>query len=262
MTVVERIAKWAADKPVWWRFAIKITLHKGNINDEDIQFLLSIAKGEYKLLPKHPSYDVFNSPIDISGFALEEVAVQLKTLSGVEGVAALAENQELSFMQDGLTICYGDNGAGKSSYASILKHTCLTRGAVKPIVGNVFSVNNKTPQATIELGFTGGPKNVEWTPSSSAQDKHAKSIRVFDTSSAHHYLSSEDSLGYKPVGLNLLTELTKALDGIKNLIIEDTMGSNGFVSIPPLKSDTAAAKFLREISAITSEEELEAHCAT
>jgi len=261
MTVVEKIVEWASDKPIWWRFAIKITLHKGNISDEDIQLLFDIAKGEHGLLPKHPSWEIFSSPIDISGFASEEQAVQLNSLSQVEGVAALAENQNLSFTQNGLTICYGDNGAGKSSYASILKHTCLTRGAVRPLVGNVFSPSHKAPQATLELGLNGGSKSVNWSPSSE-QDKHAKSIRVFDTWSAHHYLSYEDSLGYKPVGLNLLTELTKAVDGIKNLIIEDTMPGNGFVSIPPLQSHSAAAKFLSELTALTSEKEVEAHCAT
>ncbi|MFT7111138.1 MAG: hypothetical protein ACI843_002817 [Psychrobacter glaciei] len=261
MTAVEKIVDWVSDKPVWWQLAIKITLYKGRINDEDIQFLFSIAKGDNGLLPKHPKYDSFKNPIDISGFASEEQAVQLNTLSGVEGVAALAEDQTLSFMPNGLTICYGDNGAGKSSYASILKHTCLTRGAVKPIVGNVFSANNKAPKAILELRLNDDLKRVEWTPSSEI-DKHSKSIRVFDTSSAQHYLSSEDSLGYKPVGLNLLIELTRAVDGIKNLIIEDTMSGNGYISVPQLQSNSPTAKFLNKISLLTSDEEVEAHCAT
>ncbi|RRF43962.1 hypothetical protein EAO14_01780 [Klebsiella pneumoniae] len=47
--------------------------------------------------------------------------MSLKSLYDVKGVGILAENQKLNFSNNGIFIVYGDNGAGKSSYASILK---------------------------------------------------------------------------------------------------------------------------------------------
>ncbi|KGJ89604.1 AAA family ATPase [Colwellia psychrerythraea] len=261
MTPVERIVGWVTDKPLWWQLAIKITLQNGSLTDDNIHFLFNTSQGEYGLIPKHPKYDSFASPIDITGFTSEEHPVNLNILSDVEGVAALAEQQSLDFESNGLTIGYGDNGAGKSSYASILKHACLTRGILKPISGNVFTTNNKQPQASITVEVNGATRSISWTPESKP-DKDAKSIRVFDTASAHHYLSGEDALGYKPVGLNLLTELTKAADGIKRLIEEDTMGTNGLVSIPPLPSGSPASIFLSKLSGLETEQEVNAHCAT
>lgn len=261
MNAVESIVEWSKDKPVWWNLALKIALEEGELNQNHIDFIFNFAKSLEGLEQKHPNHEQLLSPIDISGYTAEENSVQLISLSQVEGVAALAEEQKLDFRKDGLTIVYGDNGAGKSSYTSILKHTCLTRGALKPIAGNVFTSAPKPPQALLTLEIDKTLSELTWsdgTPNNNA----AKSIRVFDTSSAHHYLSNEDALGYKPVGLNLITELTKVVESIKNRISEDVMSGNGFVAIPSLNSQSKAALFLNQISALTNEADIEFHCAT
>lgn len=261
MNAVESIVEWSKDKPIWWNLALKVALEEGELNQNHIDFIFNFAKSVEGLEPKHPNHEQLLSPIDISGYTAEENSVRLISLSQVEGVAALAEEQKLDFRKDGLTIVYGDNGAGKSSYTSILKHACLTRGALKPIAGNVFTSAPKPPQALLTLEIDKTPTELTWSDGTS-NNNAAKSIRVFDTSSAHHYLSNEDALGYKPVGLNLITELTKVVESIKNRISEDVMGSNGFVAIPSLNSQSKAALFLNQISALTNEADIELHCAT
>ncbi|WP_372384068.1 AAA family ATPase [Vibrio sp. BS-M-Sm-2] len=261
MNAVESIVEWSKDKPIWWNLALKVALEEGELNQNHIDFIFNFAKSVEGLEPKHPNHEQLLSPIDISGYTAEENSVRLISLSQVEGVAALAEEQKLDFRKDGLTIVYGDNGAGKSSYTSILKHACLTRGALKPIAGNVFTSAPKPPQALLTLEIDKTPTELTWSDGTS-NNNAAKSIRVFDTSSAHHYLSNEDALGYKPIGLNLITELTKVVESIKNRISEDVMGSNGFVAIPSLNSQSKAALFLNQISALTNEADIELHCAT
>ncbi|EKO3494856.1 AAA family ATPase [Vibrio fluvialis] len=261
MNAVESIVEWSKDKPVWWNLALKVALEEGELNQNHIDFIFNFAKSIEGLEPKHPNHEQLLSPIDISGYMAEENSVRLISLSQVEGVAALAEDQKLDFRKDGLTIVYGDNGAGKSSYTSILKHACLTRGALKPITGNVFTSSPKPPQALLTLEIDNTPTELTWSNRAS-NNNAAKSIRVFDTSSAHHYLSNEDALGYKPVGLNLITELTKVVESIKNKISEDVMSGNGFVDIPSLNSQSKAALFLNQISELTNEADIELHCAT
>ena len=51
---------------------------------------------------------------------------------------ALAENQTLKFAA-GLTVVYGDNGAGKTGYIRILKQACRARGR-EQILGNATMV--------------------------------------------------------------------------------------------------------------------------
>jgi len=43
-----------------------------------------------------------------------------------------------------------------------------------------------------------------------------KSIRVFDTSSAAHYVNKEDTLSLNPAGLHLLTNLADAVSADKS----------------------------------------------
>ena len=55
-------------------------------------------------------------------------------------VNALAENQELPFSPQGMTIIYGNNGAGKSGYVKILKAACRARGTKEDneILQNIY----------------------------------------------------------------------------------------------------------------------------
>jgi ABC-type cobalamin/Fe3+-siderophores transport system ATPase subunit len=48
-------------------------------------------------------------------------SVSLSAIKDVRAVNNLAPEQTLSFAPNGVTIVYGDNGAGKSGYARILK---------------------------------------------------------------------------------------------------------------------------------------------
>ena len=56
-------------------------------------------------------------------------AVSLKSMRGVQNVNALVEDQSLTFIPKGVTIIYGDNGAGKSGYVRVLKRACRARTA-------------------------------------------------------------------------------------------------------------------------------------
>ena len=53
----------------------------------------------------------------------------------IDNINALSTESELNFVLNGLNVVYGDNGSGKSSYTSILKYACNTRGH-KPIINN------------------------------------------------------------------------------------------------------------------------------
>jgi AAA15 family ATPase/GTPase len=48
-------------------------------------------------------------------------AIVLKKIQGIRNVNALPDNSELSFAHKGLTVIYGENGAGKSGWPDPLK---------------------------------------------------------------------------------------------------------------------------------------------
>ena len=61
-----------------------------------------------------------------------------------------------------MNIIYGDNGSGKSSYSRILKHTCLARGEVQKILGNVFAPASEEPSAYIGVTDDKVSKPINW----------------------------------------------------------------------------------------------------
>ena len=261
MTPIESIAEWAQRKPVWWRHALRLSLTHGSLDQECLSIILKIAKTEHGLLEGDEVYERAVETLDFTGFTSEQNEVSLKTLCNVKGVGLLAENQTINFPEQGLFIVYGDNGAGKSSYSSILKNTCLTRGDCPQILGDVFSKEQIPPQAEISVTVNGLDEVFLWDNNTSSIEA-LKSIRVFDSSSANHYINKEDALGFKPVGLNLLAELVRAVNSVRAHIEEDTMGNNGFIKLDGLKSSSAAAMFFSNLSADTLEDEINEHCIT
>lgn len=90
--------------------------------------------------------------------------VTLKAVRNPEDVNALAPDQTLSFEKKGLTIIYGDNGAGKSGYARVLKHACRARidSRTQPVMPNVYKQAPGIPRAQLEYAVNGQNRQTQW----------------------------------------------------------------------------------------------------
>eukprot|EP00493_Phyllostaurus_siculus_P022507 UN22840 len=128
MTAIEQISLWSEDKPMWWKHSIRLALRHGQLGQQHLNEIYHVACVEHNLEPPSPLSVEAMAPINFSGYMHETEAINLDEISSVKGVGLLAEGQKLRFSDSGLNIIYGDNGAGKSSYANILKNACLTRG--------------------------------------------------------------------------------------------------------------------------------------
>lgn len=260
MTLVESIVDWVKDKPVWWRQAIRLSLRDGELTQVNLNEIYQIALMENGLLDKDESYTHAEKDVDTTGFELESHEVTLNSISNVTNVGVLAEDQQLQFQDSGLTVVFGDNGSGKSGYARIFKHACLARGRAPEILGNVFDLSDKPSTANISVEVEGVKDEKNWHLKAGA-DTNLKSIRVFDGDVADNFVSDEDELGYKPLGLYILEDLATAIESIKRLVVEEIMPGNGFVSLPQF-ANTAAGKFVSNLSSATNIEDVDKHIAT
>lgn len=88
----------------------------------------------------------------------------LKSVGKPEDVNDLASDQTLSFEKSGLTIVYGDNGAGKSGYARILKHACRARidNKGQVILPHIDTQSPGPPRAKIAYVVNTQNKQVDW----------------------------------------------------------------------------------------------------
>ncbi|WP_163370520.1 AAA family ATPase [Endozoicomonas acroporae] len=263
MTIVEQITEWVnqPDKAGWWRFTVRKALELGELSQPDYEEIYQIAKMEFGLTAKVHDFDSLVSLVAPAGFGVEEEAYNLTSISQVSHVSSLSSDQRIQFSPTGITVVYGDNGVGKSSYAKILKNACLTRGDAPEVIPNIFTGANGTPSAVIEVESNGTSQLLTWQKGG---DNHAplKSIRVFDSYSSAHYLSKSDSIDYRPAALALLDEVVNAASYISAKCTSDVAGLRQSLVLPQMHSDTAASELATTINSITTIAQVEAHCAT
>ena len=262
MTIIEQITEWVnqADKAGWWRFAIRKALELGELSQSDYEEIYQVAKMEFGLIEKTPDFDSSVSQVTSTGFGIEEEAYNLTSISQVSHVSSLSSDQRIQFSPTGITVVYGDNGVGKSSYAKILKNACLTRGDAPEVIPNVFTGTGGTPSAAIEVESNGTSQSLTWHKGGEAHPS-LKSIRVFDSHSSVHYLSKSDSIDYRPAALILLDELLNAASYISTKCTSDVAGLRQSLVLPQMHPDTAASKLATAINSKTTVTQIETHCA-
>ena len=256
MKVLQEILTWSADRPTWQRDAVRRLVLNGELSDEDIRTATEICKGDHGLAEK----------IEVKLLAKEHVPTQRGTAAPVflesifhhQGVNALAEDQTLKFAP-GLTIVYGDNGAGKTGYIRILKQACRARGH-EEILGNVVSGTAPLkPTVTIRYKVGTEADGRQWT--GGEPDEFVSRVSVFDTQCAAVYLNERTDVAFLPFGLDLFDKLVKACRAIRVRLESEqrALNTNALAPIVQLiPAGTAAAKLAGSISSLTKPEAVRA----
>ena len=252
MKVLQEILTWSAERPTWQRDALRRLVVNGELSDDDIRELTEVCKGDHGLIEK----------VEIKPLAKEHVperdgavaAVSLDSIFHHKGVNALAEDQTLKFAP-GLTIVYGDNGAGKTGYIRILKQACRARGQEK-ILGNVVS-GVAPPKPVVNIRYKVGDETTvrEWVGGDA--DEFISRVSVFDTQCAAVYLNERTDVAFLPFGLDLFDKLVKACRAVRSRLESEQRALNTnalapiVAQIPP---GTAAAKLVGNITSLTKPE--------
>lgn len=158
MSVIEEILKWSESLGTSWTpDALRRIVTQPALSDDDIAELADLCKKPHGLV----ATQLQPNPLDAKHLPTGQEAgeVSLVSLTHVSDVNALAPNERMCFGNNGLTVVYGDNGAGKSGYARILKRACRARGSGDPILANALSDQAAgTPTASI-VAMVGGVQN-------------------------------------------------------------------------------------------------------
>lgn len=263
MPILNDIIDWVENKPNFWQVAIDRLIRNNELTENDISELKEICKVDYGL--SDFNYDVVDID-DLRVFANSSTSndnVILSKIANVDNVNALSKTSELEFASKGITIVYGDNGSGKSSYVSILKHACNTRGHKPKINNNLYDPacfgNDK--KADIEYTVDGINFNTVNLINEEVNNSVLKSVDVFDTSSANHYIEGEDEIAFIPQGLSIVEKLAIDIKRVESEL-------NAELLSPALKefdyslldvSDSSTAKtFLDNLNSETKLDELRA----
>ncbi len=255
MTVLQEILQWSQDRPAWQREALRRLVLNDELSDEDINALAEICKNGHGLSEQRDTVPLAKEhvPDQTAG-----APVSLVSIFHHRGVNALAEDQTLKF-GPGLTVVYGDNGAGKTGYIRILKSACRARGPEK-ILGNVVSGTTPlAPVVAIKYKVGAEPNPREWAGGS--EDEFVSRVSVFDTQCAAVYLTEKTDVAFRPFGLDLFDKLVKACKAVRTKLESEqrALGTNALTAVQAtIPEGTAVAKFLANVSSLTKPEAVQA----
>lgn len=251
--VLSEIVTWSADCPAWQRDALRRLCSKDKLEQPELDDLLAICKGAKEGSPI--TADHIRDP------AASNVKVSLSKLHSLQHVNALQPGETLSFNKTGLTVIYGDNGAGKSGYARVLKQACRARlPKDDTVLPNIYAAQCGTPQAKVDFCIGGQNQSVAWKQGAAA-DARLTAISVFDSRTAAVHVNADNELAYTPLPLRIMAALAETCKEIKGkLDVEIKVIENQTPAIlkkPECAPDTEVGQLLSGLSATTTDAKVE-----
>ena len=202
----EYLKEFASSQPNWLKALIYEAIEtNGSISDSKKDEIFGCLKDNSTLIINEPNIDDDNSNNEIYIVSLEHV----------KGVNALKQNQTIKFHRD-VTILYGLNGAGKSSYFKVLNEI-VGGNQKKEILSNIYLDTPEAIDIKITLKeSTGQVKTTEWNGDSRSIDLFNK-CKVFDSSYLNGLLAirKADATLIQPLGLHLFSYLVSLTDEFK-----------------------------------------------
>jgi energy-coupling factor transporter ATP-binding protein EcfA2 len=208
--LLQDLLEWSQAAPRWQRDALRRLFVSDALEDADYDALILLLKAEAGALPEGSSVPVFNplSAEHLPDPGALRAGVSLKGVSQLSNVGQIPGDRVLEFSPEGLTIVFGENGAGKSGYARVLKHVCRAR---RPgdILADAFApdAERQVPSALVDYEVAGDSESFSWTRGG-AQSQDLLAISVFDSTCSNSYLADEEAPSFQPYGLGHLQRLT------------------------------------------------------
>ena len=256
--VYDEILRWSQSRPDWQRDALRRLIIAGSLEPKDIDELILLCKTSFGLADSS-RHKLVPIPLDESHICHDAASgkpVCLTAVSDVSNVNAIISANPLSFKESGITLIYGDNGAGKSGYVRILKSVCRSRKTEPRILQNVFTGDEaQVPSAKISYKLGGTEDVFPWEKGKQGP-ADLTCINVFDPGCASVYVNEDNRIVYMPLGLDIFDKLAKACDAIKaSLQTEKDKINSSLEKLPFEFQDTAIGKWYAGLKWDTPSEE-------
>lgn len=250
------VEKWLSSRHQWLQVAASRLVKNNTLSDLDLMELIELCKTEAL------SVDTSEKIINKEQYNLSSKDsmgnLRLDAINSVKGISALGPKNPLNFNKS-LSIIYGQNGSGKSSYVRLLKHASGTEKKGK-LRGNVYLPSPQPQECSLTISINDSTKEILWNPELGAVDELG-ALHLYDTECANIYVNEENEVAYEPWILQFLSQLTNTSIEVGRAIKQE-MDSISFAKLnPPEKSfKTKSVDWLNKINASTTMAEIEAHC--
>ena len=260
MTILQEIYNWSKNLPLWQQDAIRRLYIDRTLADaahEDPYAMAGAGHGTEDPQKRTPA-----------GLAAAQIAappvpnrlVRITSIKSLQNVNALAKGQSLPIAPTGLTVIYGENGAGKSGYSRVLKKACRARDQAEVILPDARKQRERSaaPEATFDAIVDGAPTSLVWKGGRTSPEQLSE-ISIFDSHCARAYLDNNGDFAYVPYGLDILEALVKACVAVKRMATAEQSANK--VNLEPFavlsKTNTKTGRLLAGLSAATKPKEIE-----
>jgi len=263
MALRDDLFDWLSGRPAWQQHLAR-ALVRGWLDTPQRDQILRLVVRE------HGGPDDSAAPLVFQPFRIEDLSAppgpapaRLLAIGDLVGVGAVAAAQQLTFEPNGMTVVYGPNAAGKSSYVRALKRACRTVDKDSVILANIFSpaIPAPRPSATIRMLVDGEEEQLVLDLTSPGPSELA-TISVFDARCAELYVLRRTTVEYVPSVLALLERLATTQDDLRRALEAEMATIEGRTPRFPefAAGSSAVHQIVRSISAETDLDEVARLC--
>ena len=246
MITNDELINWASKQHFWVSDAIKTYYEKGEFSEKDIERFAETCIFEQAGKDKRVNLEALNL---LQHGQRENWSIC--SINNVEGVNALKSGQSLVLGEDGLTVVYGDNGAGKSGYIRVLKQISNARYK-EDIKGNVFKNDKIAKKCNICIIKGGNKENLLCDLNKPGEHEVLKNIDIFDTKVSKAYVETAKEASYEPWIFSLFSAVANVSSKIRNKLEEKRNVNRLFsIKIPNELSDDPQLKIFSDYSSKT-----------
>jgi hypothetical protein len=262
MTVLQEIFRWSQKNLAPWQqdavgrlYANRTTL------TADIEDAYALAKSEHGIEDPAKRVPIALAVGQVAAPAVPNRLVQLLAIKDLSHVNALADGMRLPIIPKGLTVIYGENGAGKSGYSRILKRACRARDQRESILPDARQVPAKVgpPSAVFEALIDGQPCDLAWSMEMKEAPEALSEIAIFDAHCARAYIDNQGDFAYVPYGLDILAGLVSICNSVKEKANAEKRNNapNTQVFAALAQTTTEVGKVLKAIPGATKAADIE-----
>lgn len=252
------IWEWSSELPKWQNDLIRRLYQKSKLENIDINEVIDnilhengFSERNLNITPLEKHHIPNKNPID---------TIKITSLKNFNNIAAIEPEYGLEFLPDGLTVVYGENSAGKSSYAKVLKQSCRAVDEKTKIHPNVYKSSGSISTADIYVQQNGTESIINRVVNT-APEQQLTSISIFDTDCARVYAESENEVVFIPTEFKIFDDLARHQTEVKQRLLQlkDELLKT-FPSFHELISPSKVKTFIESISYKTKEKDIQQNC--